>query len=72
MALIAAIVMTTPLLVATAAAWLVYALPHFVYHVSHPLEEVPMQVTNVAVLTVEVVLPLVGLAGVSVTRRRRT
>jgi hypothetical protein len=59
------------LLITTAVAWLVYALPHLVHHVSHPLETAPMQAANVAVLTAEVLLPLVGLAGASVTRWRQ-
>lgn len=71
-AIVAAVSMSTPLLIANAVGWLVYGLPHFVYHVSHPLAEAPMQALNVVVLTSEVVLPLLGLLGVSARPARRS
>ena len=70
-AIVAALWMSTPLLIANAVGWLVYGLPHFVYHVSHPLAEASEQALNVVVLTSEVVLPLLGLLGVSARGARR-
>jgi len=70
-AIVAALWLSTPLLVANAVGWLVYALPHFVYHVNHPLAETSMQTWNVVVLTSEVVLPLLGLLGVGTLSRRQ-
>jgi hypothetical protein len=70
-AIVAAVSMSTPLLIANAVGWLVYGIPHFVYHVSHPLAEAPMQALNVVVLTSEVVLPLLGLLGLSAPFARR-
>jgi hypothetical protein len=66
LALVAAIVPVTPLLVATALAWVVYAVPHFVYHADHPLPS--MQAWQVALLATQVLLPLIALVGV--TRQR--
>jgi hypothetical protein len=60
-----------PLLIATAAAWLVYAIPHLIYHVAHPLDASADQVANVAVLASQVLLRLVGLVGVSTLGCRR-
>ncbi|GLL07752.1 hypothetical protein [Dactylosporangium matsuzakiense] len=71
MAVVAALWMSAPLLVANAVAWTVYAVPHFVYHVNHPLAETSMQRWNVVVLTSEVVLPLLGLLGIGTLSRRR-
>jgi hypothetical protein len=64
-ALIAAWSLSRPLLVANALGWLVYAVPHFVFHVVNPLDDAGMQVQNVLVLSAEVVLPLLGLLGAS-------
>jgi hypothetical protein len=69
LAIVTAVWLTTPLLVANAASWLVYSLPHFAFHVAHPLEEAPMQALNVVVLTSEVVLPMVGLLAITARRR---
>lgn len=70
-AVVAALWLSTPLLIANAIGWLVYALPHFVYHVNHPLAKTSMQTWNVVVLTSEVVLPLLGLLGVGTLSRRQ-
>ena len=70
-ALVAAFWMSTPLLIANAVGWLVYALPHFVYHVNHPLADASMQRLNVAVLISEVLLPVLGLLGIGTLGRRR-
>jgi hypothetical protein len=64
-AILAAWSLSRPLLAANAVGWLVYALPHFAFHVSHPLDDAGMQTLNVLVLTGEVVLPLLGLLGAS-------
>jgi hypothetical protein len=64
-AIVAAWSLSRPLLVANALGWLVYALPHFAYHVSRPLDETGMQVQSVLVLSAEVVLPVIGLLGAS-------
>jgi hypothetical protein len=69
LAIVTAVWLTTPLLVANAVSWLVYSLPHFAFHVAHPLEEAPMQALNVMVLTAEVVLPLAGLLAITAWRR---
>ncbi len=62
LALAAAFVRTTPMLVTAAVAWLVYAVPHLVFHVMHPLPTT--QGLEVVALTSQVVLPLIGLAAV--------
>jgi hypothetical protein len=64
-AILAAWSLAKPLLVANAAGWLVYALPHLGYHVAHPLDAAGMQAVNVLVLSSEVVLPAIGLLGTS-------
>ena len=64
-AIVAAWSLSRPLLVANALGWLVYALPHFGFHVSHPLDDAGMQALNVLVLSGEVVLPVLGLLGAS-------
>lgn len=64
-AIVAAWSLSRPLLAANALGWLVYALPHFAYHLSRPLHETDMQVQNVLVLSAEVVLPVIGLLGAS-------
>jgi hypothetical protein len=64
-AIVAAWSLSRPLLAANALGWLVYALPHFAYHVSRPLDESGMQVQSVLVLSAEVVLPVLGLLGAS-------
>ena len=68
LALAAAVVLTRSLLVTTAIAWLVYAVPHLIYHVVHPLPT--MQAANVTFLTAQVVLPVIGLAGAMAPRSR--
>jgi hypothetical protein len=64
-AIVAAWSLSRPLLAATTAGWLVYALPHLGYHVRQPLDDAGMQVLNVLVLSGEVVLPVLGLLGAS-------
>jgi hypothetical protein len=64
-ALVAAWTLSSPLLVANAAGWLTYAVPHLVFHVVHPLDSGPMQAANVVVLSSQVLLPVVGLLGLS-------
>jgi hypothetical protein len=54
-----------PLVIANALSWLTYAVPHLIFHVVHPLDGPAMQVPNVAVLSLEVLLPLLGLVSVS-------
>lgn len=68
LALAAALTLSTPVLVTSAVAWLVYAVPHMVYHVSHPVPK--MQTVNVVVLASQVLLPLIGLLGISAHRKR--
>ncbi len=63
-AIVAAWSLATPLLVANALGWLVYGVPHLLFHSIHPLDEVSMQVINVVVLSSEVLLPLLGLLAV--------
>jgi len=53
----------SPLLLAAGLGWLVYTVPHFVFHVSHPLEGSAMQATNIVVLLTEMALPLVAVIG---------
>ncbi|HEY0541450.1 MAG TPA: hypothetical protein VGD53_23970 [Actinoallomurus sp.] len=67
LALVAAIAATTPLLIATALAWLVYAVPHFVYHADHPLPS--MQAWQVVALATQVLLPLIALIGLASHQR---
>jgi hypothetical protein len=67
LALVAAIAPTTPLLIATALAWLVYAVPHFVYHADHPLPS--MQAWQLVALATQLLLPLIALIGVASHRR---
>jgi hypothetical protein len=67
LALVAAIAATTPLLIATALAWLVYSVPHFVYHADHPLPS--MQAWQLVALATQVLLPLIALVGVASHRR---
>jgi hypothetical protein len=62
-ALIAAFTLSKPLLSATVAGWLVYALPHLGYHLAEPLHGEGAQSLNVLVLLSEVILPVVGLLG---------
>ena len=64
-AIVAAWSLSRPLLAANALGWLVYAVPHFVFHLSHPLDDAGMQALNVLVLSGEVVLPVLGLLGAS-------
>jgi len=64
-AIVAAWSLSRPLLAANAVGWLVYTVPHFAFHVSHPLDDAGMQALNVLVLSGEVVLPLLGLLGAS-------
>jgi len=52
------------LVIANAAGWLTYALPHLAFHLAHPLDGAAMQVPNVVVLCSEVVLPLLGLLAI--------
>jgi hypothetical protein len=68
LAVVAAWTLARPVLVATAVAWLVYSIPHFTFHVSHPLGDSSMQGFNLVVLTSQIVLPLLGLLAIS-TRR---
>jgi hypothetical protein len=68
-AIVAAWSLSRPLLAANALGWLVYALPHFGFHVSHPLDDAGMQALNVLILSGEVVLPVLGLLGASWGRR---
>jgi hypothetical protein len=63
-ALLAAWTVSSALTTANAIGWLVYAVPHFAYHVTHPLEDSHMQILNVGVLTGEIALPLLGLLAV--------
>jgi hypothetical protein len=70
-AIVAAWSLSRPLLAANALGWLVYALPHLGFHVSHPLDDAGMQALNVLVLTSEVVLPVLGLLGASWRREAR-
>ena len=63
-ALVAAWSLSRTLLVANALGWAVYALPHLVFHLAHPLDDPGQQAINVVVLVAEVTLPLVGLCGV--------
>ena len=70
-AIVAAWSLSRPLLAANALGWLVYALPHLVYHLSRPIDDGGMQAQNVLVLTSEVVLPLLGLLGASWGREPR-
>ena len=67
-AIVAAWSLSKPVLVATATGWLVYSVPHFGFHVSHPLDDTSMQALNVAVLASQIILPLLGLLGVSPQR----
>jgi hypothetical protein len=68
LAVVAAWTLARPVLVATAVGWLVYSIPHFTFHVSHPLGDSSMQGFNLVVLTSQIVLPLLGLLAIS-TRR---
>ena len=70
-AIVAAWSLSRPLLAANALGWLVYALPHLVFHVSHPLDDAGMQALNVLVLSSEVVLPVLGLLGASWRQKPR-
>jgi hypothetical protein len=70
-AIIAAWTLSKPLLTATAAGWLVYALPHLGYHLAEPLNDAGMQSFNVLVLASQVVLPVLGLVGVAWARATR-
>jgi hypothetical protein len=63
-AIVAAWTLSRTLAWATALAWLVYGVPHLVFHLAHPLDGASSQATNVAVLAGEIVLPLVGLIAV--------
>jgi hypothetical protein len=56
--------LSRPLVIANAAGWLTYALPHLAFHLVHPLDGAAMQVPNVVVLCSEVVLPLLGLLAI--------
>lgn len=67
-AVVAAWTLSRTLLLATAAAWLVYAVPHLGFHLAHPLDDASMQTLNVVVLTSEVALPVLGL--LALQRRR--
>jgi hypothetical protein len=67
-AIAAAWTLSRPLLIANALGWLVYAVPHAVFHLAHPLAGASTQAQNVVVLTAEIVLPLLGL--IAVSRRR--
>jgi len=60
-ALVAAWTLSRTVVVAAALAWLVYTVPHFAFHVAHPLDDPSMQALNVVVLSLEVLLPLLGL-----------
>lgn len=70
-AIVAAWTLSRPLLMANALGWLTYGLPHLSYHLGHPLDGTSMQELNVFVLTSEIVLPLLGLLGVSGRRELR-
>jgi hypothetical protein len=71
-AALAALSLARPLLIANAVGWLVYGLPHFAFHVDHPLTDVPMQALNVGILVAEVLLPGVGLLALTPPVRRVT
>jgi hypothetical protein len=63
-AIVAAWSLATPLLVATALGWLVYGVPHLVFHSIHALDDGSMQVVNIVVLSSEILLPILGLLAV--------
>jgi hypothetical protein len=63
-AIVAALTLSRTLLVATALGWVVYSVPHLVFHLQHPLDDSSSQVVNAVVLISEVVLPLLGLLAV--------
>jgi hypothetical protein len=71
-AIVAAWTLSRPLLMANALGWLIYSLPHFSFHLAHPLDDAPMQTLNVVVLTSQIALPLLGLLGVSARRELRS
>jgi hypothetical protein len=70
-AIVAAWTLSRPLVLANALGWLVYGVPHLVFHLAHPLDGASSQATNVVVLTSEIVLPLVGLLAVFGRREPR-
>jgi hypothetical protein len=59
LALAAALVPATLMLVTAGVAWLVYAVPHVAYHIGHPMPGLAA-----VVLVSQVLLPLIVLAGV--------
>jgi hypothetical protein len=69
--IVAAWTLSKPLLIANALGWLIYSVPHFSFHLGHPLDDASMQALNVVVLTSEIVLPLLGLLGASARREIR-
>ncbi|MGY2703769.1 DUF4345 family protein [Nocardioides sp. HB32] len=68
-ALVAAWRPSRPLFLAAGLGWLVYSVPHFVFHLSHPLDDSSMQALNVVVLVTEILLPLLGLLGATASAR---
>ena len=67
-AIVAAWTLSRSVVLAATLGWLIYAVPHLAFHMTHPLDSVGMQVLNVLVLVSEILLPLAGL--LAVWRRR--
>ena len=60
--LVAVLTLARPVVLAAAAAWLLYSLPHLVYHVRHRgVYDTTDQVLNITALTLALVLPVVVL-----------
>jgi hypothetical protein len=59
---VALVTLARPVVVAAAAAWLLYSLPHLVYHLRHlDLYDTTDQVLNITALAGALVLPVVVL-----------
>jgi hypothetical protein len=69
--IVALVTLARPVVLAAAAAWILYSLPHLVYHLRHlDLYDTTDKVLNVAALTGALVLPVIVL--VAELRRPRT
>jgi len=69
--IVALVTLARPVVLAAAAAWILYSLPHLVYHLRHlDLYDTTDKVLNVTALTGALVLPVIVL--VAELRRPRT